>query len=82
LRISIATMSAAAFIALAPGSPARALPITVHSAGDAVNRPSVVQQAGVSQRKAATKAWFKRKGNQTANWFSRQKNKVEKKLAD
>jgi hypothetical protein len=71
----------AALLAIVAGSEVKALP-TVVSSAHAVSGPGLAQEAGLAEKKAATKSWFKRKGHQTAEWFNRQKNKIEKKLAD
>jgi hypothetical protein len=81
LRKVSKTALATVFFAIVAGSGAMALPNVVPSA-HVVGGPELIHEAGFAERKAATKAWFKRKGNQTANWFNRQKNKIEKKLAD
>ena len=60
---------------LASLSAAHAAPLPVQSSF--VGNDSAVVPAGISERKAATKAWFKRKGQQTSNWFQRQKRKLE-----
>jgi hypothetical protein len=80
LRLTSKAAFTAAILAVMAG-PATARPVP-QQPESVSGRSALIQEAGVAEKKAATKSWFKRKGNQTSNWFKRQKNKVEKKLAD
>lgn len=81
MRVSVKAAAIVAATILMTQSAAVAVPVPAFPP-DAAAGTGLVQEASLAQKKAATKAWFKRKGNQTANWFNRQKNKVERKLAD
>jgi hypothetical protein len=75
LRTLAKIAAAAAFGVTQAVSAAHAAPLPVQSSF--VGNDSAVVPAGISERKAATKTWFKRKGQQTSNWFQRQKRKLE-----
>ena len=81
MRLSFKAAATVAVLAIVTSSAAIARPHPVQLT-DLTRESNLIEEAGLAQKKAATKAWFKRKGNQTANWFNRQKNKVERKLAD
>lgn len=75
MRILATIASAAIFTTILTASTVEGAALPVQPA--VVMTEGIIHPAGLSERKAATKAWFKRKGHQTANWFQRQKRKLE-----
>jgi hypothetical protein len=75
LRALAILVFAATIAVIQAASTAQAAQLPVQSSFS--RNDNIVEPAGLSERKAATKAWFKRKGQQTSNWFQRQKRKLE-----